>query len=189
IRKMIKAFAKFKREYASFRPNRDMLKAMLRADPERRGAERIRDLIDGKEVSVDKEKESLKVIMGGMRVPELKSKTGAPPRLFAEKKDANGDFNNETSVAEAVPYTTESASKGGVPLTNKPVVKAKRSRSSPRLSSASAADEIPSLSGSMKDKKGKTPRTSRVVKPQTSNLGSSTKRVATARASTARAQS
>ena len=84
IKRMLRSFQQFKKDYASYRPNKESLKAMLRINPVRRGAERMRTLLeqqDDDEDGSDELKGSIKVLMGGMQCPDLGGVAGTIPRL------------------------------------------------------------------------------------------------------------
>eukprot|EP01064_Diplonema_japonicum_P018176 TRINITY_DN26867_c0_g1_i1.p1 TRINITY_DN26867_c0_g1~~TRINITY_DN26867_c0_g1_i1.p1 ORF type:complete len:1112 (+),score=322.75 TRINITY_DN26867_c0_g1_i1:42-3377(+) len=161
IKKMIKAFQAFKREYASYRPNKEKLKAMLRVNPTRRGADRIRELLENPDVKDDDDQEQIHVLMGGMKCPELGGTIG---RLESNQEGNNG---NEASAAANVPYTTDSTGAGVTGNSStfapaKPSKTTRRSRSSPR-------NDVPTEAPAPAVLKKKTPRTAKVIKPLASD--------------------
>ena len=140
FKKMVKAFHEYRRDYCSYRPNKDTLKAMLRVNPSSRAASRLEDADAG----VRDDKSSLQVIMGGMKVPELAA--GAPPKLAGEKNEddvchyfpssivthththTHTQDKYDESVAAHVPYSTELSALNAKPIRNK------RKATEPRIS-------------------------------------------------------
>eukprot|EP01061_Rhynchopus_euleeides_P024148 TRINITY_DN38_c0_g1_i1.p1 TRINITY_DN38_c0_g1~~TRINITY_DN38_c0_g1_i1.p1 ORF type:complete len:1120 (+),score=538.32 TRINITY_DN38_c0_g1_i1:114-3473(+) len=150
IKRLLRAFQQFKKDYASYRPSRETLKAMLRMNPVRRGAERIRQLLDHEEDGEDELKGSIKVLMGGMRCPDLGS-TGTIPRLDGSPEKENGGDPSRESAAAGTAYRGEGGTPSSLSQTHASLkagtLSKRRSRSSPRMSTGGefAADATPPM--------------------------------------------
>ena len=167
VRKMIKAFQKFKREYASFKPNKETLKAMLRVNPYRQGADRIKELIDKEgKVEAEPETETLQVVLGAMKCPEIAGPAQIPKGEASPLVDVPPP---RESFAANYPYQADQNAAAGpnIPSSVRPLPK-RRSRSTPKTSSntnllTDPKSEKESTSPAQQAKK-RTPRTGKVIK-------------------------
>eukprot|EP01059_Diplonema_ambulator_P007868 TRINITY_DN1738_c0_g2_i1.p1 TRINITY_DN1738_c0_g2~~TRINITY_DN1738_c0_g2_i1.p1 ORF type:complete len:1078 (+),score=427.55 TRINITY_DN1738_c0_g2_i1:84-3236(+) len=100
VKNMLTMFQAFKKDYKSNKPNKEKLRQMLRADPTRRGAERMRELLSG---GISMEYPSPQVIMDGMKCPELPQRRSKSPHHAHYDPEANAP-----TEADKMPYMSDS---------------------------------------------------------------------------------
>ena len=95
VRDAVRAFSEFKMRYVSNRPNKEKLRQMLRADPARKGAERMRQML-GEDIvrstspeRIYDEDQKLHVVMDGLKCPTLPrpQRSCSPPPYKGERDD------------------------------------------------------------------------------------------------------
>eukprot|EP01064_Diplonema_japonicum_P030886 TRINITY_DN5365_c2_g1_i1.p1 TRINITY_DN5365_c2_g1~~TRINITY_DN5365_c2_g1_i1.p1 ORF type:complete len:1067 (+),score=284.34 TRINITY_DN5365_c2_g1_i1:60-3203(+) len=100
VKEMLKMFKAYKKDYRSNKPNKEKLRQMLRADPGRRGADRMRELLS---TGVSSELPGVQVIMDGIKCPEL------PPRRSKSPHQTHYDPEaNSPTEADKMPYLSDS---------------------------------------------------------------------------------